>query len=305
MGGILLFILGFSYLKSTPLFDNSKTFYAVYHHVGGLQSGTQVTINGFSVGTVNDIRFNDASGNLLVTFTVDNSFSFSKNSSAELYDTGIIGGKGIQIKPVFDGADMAKSGDTLPSSTRPGLTELVQQRLTPLQMKVEGAVTNADSLLMNFNDILDPKTKTDLRESIAGLNLLVKSFQGSANSLNQILSENKDDLDKSISNLGTITDNFSKLSDTLANAGLGQTIKGLESTMGKINAMMEKIEGGEGSLGKLVNDKALYNNLADASRELDLLLQDFRLNPKRYVNVSVFGKKQIDYAIPEEDPAEK
>ena len=305
MGGILLFILGFSYLKSTPLFDNSKTFYAVYHHVGGLQSGTQVTINGFSVGTVNDIRFNDASGNLLVTFTVDNSFSFSKNSSAELYDTGIIGGKGIQIKPVFDGADMAKSGDTLPSSTRPGLTELVQQRLTPLQMKVEGAVTNADSLLMNFNDILDPKTKTDLRESIAGLNLLVKSFQGSANSLNQILSENKDDLDKSITNLGTITDNFSKLSDTLANAGLGQTIKGLESTMGKINAMMEKIEGGEGSLGKLVNDKALYNNLADASRELDLLLQDFRLNPKRYVNVSVFGKKQIDYAIPEEDPAEK
>ena len=305
LGGILLFILGFSYLKSTPLFDNSKTFYAVYRHVGGLQSGTQVTINGFSVGKVNDIKFNDSSGNLLVTFTVDNDFSFSKNSSAELYDTGIIGGKGIQIKPVFDDAVMAKSGDTLPSSIRPGLTELVQQRLTPLQMKVEGAVTNADSLLMNVNDILDQKTKKDLRESIAGLNQLVKSFQGSANSLNQILTDNKDDLDKSIGNLGTITDNFSKLSDTLANAGLGQTIKGLQATMGKIDDMMAKIEGSEGSLGKLVNDKALYNNLADASRELDLLLQDFRLNPKRYVNVSVFGKKQIDYAVPEEDPAEK
>ena len=305
LGGILLFILGFSYLKSTPLFDNSKTFYAVYQHVGGLQSGTQVTINGFSVGKVNDIKFNDTSGNLLVTFTVDNSFTFSKNSSAELYDTGIIGGKGIQIKPVFDDAEMAKSGDTLPSSTRPGLTELVQQRLTPLQMKVEGAVTNADSLLMNVNDILDLKTRKDLRESIAGLNELVRSFQGSANSLNQILTDNKDDLDKSITNLGVITDNFSKLSDTLANAGLGETIKGLQSTMGKINDMMGKIEGGEGSLGKLVNDKELYNNLADASRELDLLLQDFRLNPKRYVNVSVFGKKQIDYTIPEEDPADK
>tara|TARA_R110002033_G_scaffold39098_1_gene78754 strand:+ start:345 stop:1301 length:957 start_codon:yes stop_codon:yes gene_type:complete len=305
LGGILLFILGFSYLKSTPLFDNSKTFYAVYHHVGGLQSGTQVTINGFTVGKVNDIKFNDTSGNLLVTFTVDNGFSFSKNSNAELYDTGIIGGKGIQIKPVFDDAAMAKSGDTLPSSTRPGLTELVQQRLTPLQIKVEGAVTNADSLLMNVNDILDVKTKKDLRESIAGLNELVKSFQGSANSLNQILTDNKDDLEKSITNLGVITDNFNKLSDTLANAGLGETIKKLQYTMGNINDMMAKIEGGEGSLGKLVNDKALYNNLADASRELDLLLQDFRLNPKRYVNVSVFGKKQIDYAIPEEDPAEK
>jgi phospholipid/cholesterol/gamma-HCH transport system substrate-binding protein len=305
LGGILLFILGFSYLKSTPLFDNSKTFYAVYHHVGGLQSGTQVTINGFTVGKVNDIKFNDTSGNLLVTFTVDNGFSFSKNSNAELYDTGIIGGKGIQIKPVFDDAAMAKSGDTLPSSTRPGLTELVQQRLTPLQIKVEGAVTNADSLLMNVNDILDVKTKKDLRESIAGLNELVKSFQGSANSLNQILTDNKDDLEKSITNLGVITDNFNKLSDTLANAGLGETIKKLQYTMGNINDMMAKIEGGEGSLGKLVNDKALYNNLADASRELDLLLQDFRLNPKRYVNVSVFGKKQIDYTIPEEDPAEK
>ncbi|MCK0147075.1 MlaD family protein [Arenibacter sp. F26102] len=305
LGGILLFILGFSYLKSTPLFDNSKTFYAVYNHVGGLQSGTQVTINGFSVGKVNDIRFNDASGNLLVTFTVDNSFSFSKNSNAELYDTGIIGGKGIQIKPVFDGAVVAKSGDTLPSSSRPGLTELVQQRLTPLQAKVEGAVTNADSLLMNVNDILDPKTKKDLRESIAGLNTLVKSFQGSANSLNSLLADNQDNLNKSITNLGVITENFNKLSDTLVNAGLGGTIKNLQSTMGNINDMMAKIEGGEGSLGKLVNDKVLYNNLTNASRELDLLLQDFRLNPKRYVNVSVFGKKQIDYALPEEDPAEK
>lgn len=305
LGGILLFILGFSYLKSTPLFDNSKTFYAVYNHVGGLQAGTQVTINGFSVGKVNDIRFNDASGNLLVTFTVDNSFSFSKNSNAELYDTGIIGGKGIQIKPVFDGAVVAVSGDTLPSSSRPGLTELVQQRLTPLQAKVEGAVTNADSLLMNVNDILDPKTKKDLRESIAGLNTLVKSFQGSANSLNSLLADNQDNLNKSLSNLSVITENFNKLSDTLANAGLGETIKNLQSTMGNINDLMAKIEGGEGSLGKLVNDKALYSNLNNASRELDLLLQDFRLNPKRYVNVSVFGKKQIDYALPEEDPAEK
>lgn len=300
-----MFILGFSYLKSTPLFDNSKTFYAVYNHVGGLQAGTQVTINGFSVGKVNDIRFNDASGNLLVTFTVDNSFSFSKNSNAELYDTGIIGGKGIQIKPVFDGAVVAVSGDTLPSSSRPGLTELVQQRLTPLQAKVEGAVTNADSLLMNVNDILDPKTKKDLRESIAGLNTLVKSFQGSANSLNSLLADNQDNLNKSLSNLSVITENFNKLSDTLANAGLGETIKNLQSTMGNINDLMAKIEGGEGSLGKLVNDKALYSNLNNASRELDLLLQDFRLNPKRYVNVSVFGKKQIDYALPEEDPAEK
>lgn len=304
IGGILLFILGFSYLKSTPLFDSSKTFYAVYDHVGGLQSGTPVTINGFTVGKVNDIRFKDASGSLLVTFTVANNFSFSKNSKAELYDTGIIGGKGIQVQPVFDGAAMAVSGDTLSSTTKPGLTELVQQRLTPLQMKVEGAFTNADSLLTNVNDILDAQTKKDLQESIRGLNGLVNSFRGSADALNGILVGNKDKLNKSINNLSVITDNFSKLSDSLAHAGLGETIKGLQTTLKEVNGMLAKIESGEGSLGKLVNDKALYDNLTSASRELDLLLQDFRLNPKRYVNVSVFGKKQIEYAVPAEDPAQ-
>jgi phospholipid/cholesterol/gamma-HCH transport system substrate-binding protein len=304
LGGIFLFILGFSFLKSTPLFDNSKTFYAVYPHVGGLQPGTQVSINGLAVGTVNDIKFRDKSGNLVVTFSVDNKFDFSKNSTAELYDTGIIGGKGIQIKPIFDGAPMAVSGDTLQTDTRPGLTELVQQRLTPLQSKVEGAVSNADSLLININEILDTNTKKNLRESIKGLNAMVNSFQQSANTLNSLLENNKNQLDSSIHNINVITENFSKFSDSLAKIGLTKTITNLESTISNLDALLSKMENGEGTLGKLMKNEELYNNLSNASRELDLLLQDFCLNPKRYVNVSVFGKKQKEYALPEEDPAE-
>ncbi len=305
IGGILLFILGFSYLKSTPLFDDSKTFYAVYKNVGGLQPGTQVSVNGFSVGKVNDIKFKDESGYLVVTFSVSSSFEFSKNSKAELYDTGIIGGKGIQIKPVFDGARMAKSGDTLQTDTRPGLTELVQQKLTPLQLKVEGAVSNADSLLMNFNDVLDDKTKRNLRESIQGLTQVVANFQKSASTLNEMLDTNKTHIDSSLANINVITENFAKLSDSIANVGLSGTIKNLESTIKNLDALLAKIEKGEGSLGKLMKNEELYNNLTDASKELDLLLQDFRLNPKRYVNVSVFGKKQIEYSLPENDPALK
>lgn len=304
IGGILLFILGFSFLKSTPLFDNNKTFYAVYDHVGGLQTGTQVSINGFSVGTVNNIKFNDNSGNLLVTFSVANSFDFSKNSKAELYDTGIIGGKGIQIKPVFDDGPLAKSGDTLATETKPGLTELVQQRLNPLQLKVEGAVSNADSLLINFNEILDDETKYNLRQSIKGLNNMVNSFQKSANTLNDLLEDNKHQLDSSIRNINTITGNFSKLSDSISKVGLTKTMRNLEATITNLNTMLAKMENGEGSLGKLMKNEELYNNLSRASRELDLLLQDFRLNPKRYVNVSVFGKKQKEYTLPEKDPAE-
>tara|TARA_R110002020_G_scaffold91560_2_gene222307 strand:- start:43161 stop:44126 length:966 start_codon:yes stop_codon:yes gene_type:complete len=304
LGGILLFILGFSYLKSSSLFDNSKTFYAVYKHVGGLQPGTQVSINGFAVGKVNDIRFKDRSGTLLVTFSVDNEFQFSKNSRAELYDTGIIGGKGIQIKPVMDGAPMAKSGDTLVSDTKPGLTDMVQQRLAPLQLKVESAVSNADSLLISVNQILDDKAKNDLRESISGLNALVKSFQGSADALNGVLVGNKDKLNGSIDDLSTITGNFAKLSDSISGAGIVETMERLQATVKNLDALLAKVERGEGTLGKLMTDGEMYNNLNNASRELDLLLQDFRLNPKRYVNVSVFGKKQKEYTVPEDDPAE-
>ncbi len=303
IGGILLFILGFSYLKSTPLFDDSKVFYAEYKNVGGLQTGTQVSINGLSVGKVNDIQFKDDTGNLMVTFTVSSSFEFSNNSKAELYDTGIIGGKGIQIKPVFDGAPMAKSGDTLATNTRPGLTELVQQKLTPLQQKVEGAVSNADSLLMNVNDVLDDKTKNSLRQSIQGLTSVVESFQKSAGTLNELLDSNRRHIDSSLNNISTLTSNFAKLSDTLAAANLGATIKNLESTMKSLDALLGKMEKGEGTLGKLMKNEELYDNLTAASKELDLLLQDFRLNPKRYVNVSVFGKKQIEYSLPQNDPA--
>ena len=304
IGGILLFILGFSYLKSTPIFDDSKVFYVVYDHVGGLQPGTQVTINGFTVGNVMDIRFKDQSGKLLVTFSVNKDFEFSKNSKAELFDTGIIGGKGIQIEPVFDDAPMAQSGDTLPSSIRPGLTELVQQKLTPLQMKVEGAVSNADSLLVHFNDVLDTDTRTNLRETIKGLNRLVSSFQQSADGINGLLERNQTQLDSTLDHIDQITENFARVSDTLAQAGLGQTIAQLEATITNMNALLSKIEEGEGTMGKLMKDEALYENLSNASRELDLLLQDFRLNPKRYVNVSVFGKKQKEYTLPENDPAE-
>ena len=304
IAGIVAFIFGLSYLKSSPLFENNKTFYAIYNNVGGLQPGTQVSINGYSVGNVTGINFKDSSGKLLVTFSVSNEFEFSKNSVAELFDTGIIGGKGIQIIPVFDEAPRAQSGDTLPSKIKPGLTDLVQQKLTPLQQKVEGAVSHADSLLMNVNDILDEPTKKELKQTVVALDDLIGAFKGSADKLNVLLENNKEQLDNSLKNVDKITTNFSRLSDSLASADLAGTLSNFQTTVDKLNAILAKIERGEGSLGKLHKDDALYNNLAEASRELDLLLQDFRLNPKRYVNVSVFGKKQKEYTLPENDPAD-
>ncbi len=303
--GILAVIFGFSYLKSSSVFDDSAKYHAVYDNVVGLQSGTQVSINGLVVGNVLDIKFKDEQFRSVVTFSINKGYKFSKNSLAQIYDTGIIGGKGLQIVPVFDDAPMAQSGDTLQSTTKPGITALVQEKLTPLQNKVEGAVSNADSLLMNVNDVLNDRTRLELRQSIAGLNRLVSSFQTSANAMNEVLTNNKQDLEQSLQNINTITTNFSVLSKELTEADLAGTLTKLKGTVDNLNGLLGKIEKGEGSLGKLTKDEELYENLTNASRELDLLLQDFRLNPKRYVNVSVFGKKQKEYELPENDPAAK
>ena len=294
-------IFGYSYLKSSSLFNNDLTLYAVYDHVAGLQPGTAVSINGKNVGTVNSVEFKDASGKLLVTFTVSQELKFSKNSTVELYDTGLIGGKGLRVNPVFEGAPVANR-DTLSTGTKPSLTDLAEQKLSPILHKFESALTDADSLLLNVNEVLDTKAKADLRKAISGLGDLMTSLNSSAEVLNKVLVNGK--LDNSLENLNLMTSNFSKLSDSLNNAGLGRTLSNLESTVANLDNLMARIEKGEGTLGKLTKDEALYNNLSNASKELDLLLQDFRLNPKRYVNVSVFGKKQKDYTLPEQDPAE-
>ena len=168
---------------------------------------------------------------------------------------------------------------------------------------MESAISGADSVLVNVNSVLDENTKKELKEVIGGLNTLINSLNGSAATLNTVLAGNEEKLNTSFENFEKLTANFAKLSDSLNAAGLGRTLESLESTMASLDQVTSKIENGDGSLGLLMNDKELYTNLNNASRELDLLLQDFRLNPKRYVNVSVFGKKQKEYELPEDDPA--
>jgi phospholipid/cholesterol/gamma-HCH transport system substrate-binding protein len=304
IGGILLFILGYSYLKSSSLFENNKTLYVVYDHIGGLQPGTAVSINGLTVGKVNSVGFHDTKGNLLVTFSVDDSFKFSKNSIAELYDTGIIGGKGIQILPVLDNALMAKGGDTLVSSIKPGVTELLQQQLSPLQNKVETVITHADSLLVNINTVLDGRTKRNLKESIESLNALIANTKKTSDVLHEIIVLNRASLEVSIKNIDQFSENLVTITDSISKMGLSKTFSDLSEMAASLNIIIAGIEAGDGSLGMLVKDKEMYEYLTRTSRELSLLLQDVRLNPKRYVNVSVFGKKPKDYTLPENDPAQ-
>ena len=294
ISGILLFIYLFNFLKGNDLFDSSRTYYTVYNNVEGLTPSTPVTINGLNVGKVLEIGFTeDGTGKLLVKLAVDNEFEFSVNSQAQLYEAGLIGGKAIAIVPAFDNAETANNGTYLKGSVKAGLTELVNKRLTPLQEKLETTIVSADSLLTNLNSVFDSKTKYHLKNSIAQLNSTITSFKTTSTSLNELVTSNQEKLNSTLNNVEKISGNLTRITDSIAKADLAKTIEDLQSTITNFNKVLTSIENGEGSMGKLLKEEGLYNNLEGATKELEELLEDIKLHPKRYFRI--LSKKEIPY----------
>ena len=305
IASILLFIWGYSFLQGRDLLNTYRMFYVQYDNVEGLSTSAPVTINGLTVGRIMQIKLIPETGKLQVEIQVKSDFPISKSSTIDIYEPGLIGGKQIQIVPNFQDPVMAESGDFFKGRNVPGLTSLVGEKLTPLQEKIERVAAETDLLLKNINAVLDDKSKANLRESIAKLNVLMGEFEKTSKSVNQIIDKNQSNITGSLTNLNKTTANFSKLSDTLANAKIGQALKNFENSMkgvDKIVTNFDKIstdlQGGKGTMGKLLNDDQLYKNLNETSTELELLLQDLRLNPTRYINVSLFGKKNKPYVAP-------
>src|SRR5690606_13039691 len=226
-------------------------------------------------------------------------FQFSKQSIARIYGGGIIGGKSLAIIPVFESNVIATTGDTLQSQVEEGIMELVNDRLTPLQMKIESAVEGVDSLMVAVNDVLDEKSRKNLRSSIADLNAITSSFVVSSTKLQSLLTNNEDKLNRTFDNLDATTQNFAAFSDSLAQVNLNQMVNELETTIKNFKSLSEKLNNGEGTLGKLLNDDSLYDNLDFATKQLEELLQDVKLNPTRYINISVFGKRNVPYKSPD------
>lgn len=296
LSGVLLFIFIFYYLKGENLLDSSKKITAIYDNVEGLTPSAAVTINGHKIGKVQSIKFtNDRSGKLSVIMLIDNDFEFSINSKAQLYEAGLIGGKAIAIIPAFDGAPAVKSGDFLATDVKPGLTELVNQRLTPLQEKIEIMMVNADSLLINLNDVFDVKTKKNIQRSISELSGTIASFKSTSEALNGMLVDNKSAIGETLTNFNKISSDLTTLSSSLAASDLDSIMANLKSTIVNFDQLLSRIEKGEGSVGKLMKDEAIYDNLEGATKQLEELLEDIKLNPKRYVHFSLFGKKAKQY----------
>ena len=294
-GGILLFLIGFNFLNGTSLFKSENSYFAVYDNVEGLQVGTKVTISGLAVGKVAQIDFLPNTSKILVSFTLRNDISFSKNSVAELYEAGLIGGKSIAILPVYDNASKLKDGDTLQASIKPGLTDVVNQQIAPLQQKLESVLVNADALFTGVNQVLNQGGRENLSVTLNDLSKTVKNINAVAGSLNQVLTKQDKNLNTTLNNLATISDNMNQLSDSLAQSKIKQSIDNFETTLIKLNGLLANLEEGKGSMGKLLKDEQLYNNIESSTKEIELLIKDLKEHPKRYVHFSLFGKKEEPY----------
>lgn len=301
---IILFIWGYSFLKGKNLFDNSNKLFVVYENVAGLATSAPVTLNGLTIGKVNSITINP-DGKLLVELHITTDFPISKSSIAEIYDSGLVGGRQIAIKPNLLDKNYTVSGDYLQASSKLGLTDALAQQLEPLQAKIQELLVNADAMFTNVNDILDTQTRQNLKSSIASLNTTLSEFSVASKNINELLVENKSKFNNTLKNVDKVTGNFATISDSLAKANLGQTVKNLEKTLAKVDKIMAELEQGKGTMGKLIKDETMYTNFAKTSKELELLLQDVRLHPTRYVNVSLFGKKNKPYVAPVNDTIKK
>lgn len=295
---ILLLIWGFNFLKGKNLLTpGSRYFYVEYNNINGLTETSLVTINGFQVGKVDKISFNKTSqkkGRLLVKILLEDNFEFSKNSIAKIYSAGLMGGQNLAIVPSYDG-DNAVSGDFLIGDIESGMFESLGDKLTPIQSKLGNVLVNADSLLVGFNQVLDGKSKASLNRSILGLETTIGNLNRTLGSVNGLLVNSKKDLQATLSNAKKITDDFSKFSQSIAETDLGATVKKLETTLAGVNSLLTNIENGKGTLGKLMTDDEMYVNLTKASKEIEELLREVKLNPNRFVHLSLFGKKAKAY----------
>ena len=288
---IVLFIFGFNYLKGSSLLDKQKTVYAIYDEVDGLLVGANVMINGLSIGNVTNLDFLPNSTKIIVTLKVKDIIQFSNNSTATIYETGVLGGLAISIDPIFSTNSIVKTGDTLRSSVRPGLTELINRQIEPLQRKLESTLTSVDSIFSGASYVLDKNSQNNIKESLDILTSAIRSINNSSKLIENTLTENNNQINNTLNNIELISLNLSDITGEINNAGLTDILNNLENSVEGISNIVDNINNNNSSLGKLINEEDLYENLNSSIDNLNLLINDIKDNPKKYVHFSIFGRK--------------
>lgn len=299
---LAVFIWGFSFLKGKNIFKPTATYYVIYEKVGGLEESAPVIVNGVKIGSVEDIRFMPDYRNIQVTLMLDRSYKVPRNSVAKIYSSDILGTKAIDLV-LSSKLEYHISGDTLRSEIEPDLKEEINMQLVPLKLKAEELMGSIDSILVIVQTVFNENFQMNFKNSFDNISKAVVSLERSMYTIDTILTDENSKFSLIMANLESITSNFknnnkeisqifsnlSSITDSLAKADVQTTITNLNASLAKTNEILDKINSGEGSVGALLQDPALYENLAKASSSLDRLLIDFRNNPRRYVSVSLFN----------------
>lgn len=295
---IIVFIWVFNFLKGKDLFNSTATYYTVYDKVGGLGESSPVEVNGYKIGVVQSIRFIDpSSGRLLVTFSVDKNFQIPRNTIAEIVPVSVLGG--MKVRFVYgQGPGFYNIHDTIPGTLASSLNEMIETELLPVKDKIADLIIVIDSVMRSVNDIMDSDFRKNLGQTMSNINSTtgslknvlsskekeLKSTLDNLNRFTQMLSENSGKMNETFSNLQSIT-------DTLAAADIYSTVTNLKASLEKTSLLIDNMNKGKGSAGQFMTNDSLYKNLSNSLENLNILLKDFKANPKRYVHFSVFGKK--------------
>lgn len=295
---IIVFIWLYQFLKGKNLLNKDAVYYSVYEKVGGLAESSPVEVNGYRVGVVQSITFIDpTSGRLLVEFSVDKGFKLPRNTVAEIVPVSLLGGMKVQF--VYgNGPGFYEYSDTIPGKLAESITDMVETELIPVKDKISHLVSQVDSVISSINDIMTTSFKKDLGGTMANLN-------STSGNIDDILGSKKTELKTTLDNITSFSNmlaentgkmsatfgNLQNITDTLQAADIYGTVNNLRASLEKTTTMLNNLNEGQGSAGKVLTNDSLYNNLTNSLQNLDLLLQDLKANPKRYVHFSVFGKK--------------
>lgn len=299
---LAVLIWGLMYLKGLDIFKPRTTLYAVYDKVNGLGPSNTVTINGLQVGQVNKVSFHpDNSGKILVELTITQDYPIPRNSVARIYNSSLIGAKEVEIV-LGDSKEIVREYDTLLSTVDASLGEEVNKQLGPIKQKAENLISTIDTVATAIKLILNEKTQRDMQTAINQISVTTANLASITEKIDTLVGAQKNKLSRIISNVESISSNlkqnndkisnilknFSAVSDSVAKANIPEVFASVSNTISELNKILSKINTGQGSVGLLLNDEKLYNELTKSAKDLNLLLEDIKANPSKYVKVSVF-----------------
>ncbi|SEM93693.1 phospholipid/cholesterol/gamma-HCH transport system substrate-binding protein [bacterium A37T11] len=299
---IAVLFIGYSFLKGNDVFSSENIFYATYDRVDGLTESKPVLVNGYQIGRVQSLQLQQ-NGQILTAFKINKDYAIPKNTLARISSTDLLGSKAIVFE-LGNSQTYAKSGDTLNA----GIQKNIMEQVEPIQKKAEALVAVLDSVLTSVNNTIDKSFQHDFKRSIESIANTLNNFEKITGKLDGIVGTQRTRLSNILVNVESITGNLkdnnekislvlgnmSQFSDHLAKANFVQTLDNANGAIADLQAVVESIHQGNGSIGKLLNDDQLYNNLNNASKNLDSLMLDLRERPGRYVHFSIFGHKNKD-----------